>query len=453
MILPPLGPQCRDDPLPVSFAQSRLWLVKRLHLVRPVGPKMPFEWQLSGKLDRAALSHAFFELFRRHESLRTCFRVVDGTPYQHIGCPDRASLPTIDLTGLDAQRQASAVERLRQREGLTAFDLARGPLLRAQLLVLSEEQSVLLMKVHHLIYDGWSHGVLLRELSVLYTAFARGETRSPLPELTVQYADYAIWQQGWLKGEIVERQLHFWRQRLLGLAALRLPTDHPRPHRASFAGARLPLEISNELTAALRGLARNERVTLYMVLLASFQLLLSRWSGQTDIAVGSPTAGRIHPKTEPIIGFFVNTLVMRTDSSGDPSFCALLARVKQVTLDAHTHQHVPFERLIIECAGKRDPSRHPLCQVQFVYQNLPWVNLELPGLVARPAGGERFTARYDLTLELQDLPGGLCGNLGYATNLFEAPTIDRFRRQLQRLLEAIVTDPLRRISTFALGDS
>lgn len=436
----PLEPAPRDGPAPVSLAQSRLWLVKRLGLSRATGPSTPFEWQLLGKLDPAALARSFSELSHRQEGLRTRFQIIDGIAYQLADGP-AARLRLIDLTGLDEHRQATLVRDARRQQALTGFDLARGPLLRAQLVMLSEHHNVLLLKMHHIIYDGWSFGVLVRELSGLYTAFARGELRSPLPALPIQYADYAIWQRKWLRGKLFTDQMRYWKGQLAGLPALHLPTDHPRPPRPSFEGARVPLTIGDELTQALRGLARRERVTLYMLLLAALQLALSQWSGQTDIAVASPTAGRIHRKTEAIIGFFLNVLVMRTDLSGDPSFRTLLSRVRQVTLEADAHQHVPFERLITQLVSERDPSRHPLCQVQFNCQNLSVPTLEFPGVTARAMAAERLTERYDLTLDLTEAPERLYGYLGYATDLFEAITIERFGRQLVGVLEAVVRDP------------
>lgn len=436
----PLEPQPRDGPVPASFAQSRMWLVKRLGLAIQTGAATPFEWQLSGKLDPYTLRRAFSELAQRQDSLRTRFQVVDGIPHQFVDCP-AVQLDLIDLQGLDGRQQAARVDAVRRQQAHTVFDLARGPLLRAQLMMLSGHASILLLKMHHIIYDGWSFGVLVRELSQLYNAFAHGESHSPLPALPIQYVDYAIWQRKWLRGEMFAKQLLYWKRQLAGLPVLQLPTDRPRPPRRSFVGARVPLTVPGELTRALRGLARQERVTLYMLLLAALQLALSRWSGQTDIAVASPTAGRIHRKTEAIIGFFLNVLVMRTDLTGDPSFRALLARVRRVTLEADTHQHVPFERLILKLATERDPSRHPLCQVQFNCQNLSVQALDFPGVTARAIPAEHLTARYDLTLDLTEGPEEFSGHLDYATDLFEAATVERFARQFVGLLEAVVADP------------
>jgi len=459
-MLPPLTPQARDGPIPVSFPQSRLWLVRRLHLVRTVGPEMPFEWQLTGKLDAAALARAFAELSRRHEILRTHFQVVNGMPRQVIAesneaRPDSSGvrLESVDLSHLTAFRQQAALRMLRQQEAFHRFDLASGPLMRVRLITFSDQHHVLLLKTHHIIYDGWSHWVLLRELSALYYTFARGECRSPLPDLPVQYADYAIWQRSWLRGSVVEHELEYWARRLMELPTLQLPTDRARPERASFAGARLAVEIPRQLSSDLRELARRARVTLYMVLLAGFQVLLSRCSGQSRIAVGSPTAGRVHPDTEGLIGFFVNTLVLCADIPADASFQTLLEQTRQVTLDAAAHQHVPLEKLILEFARGRAGAGQPFFQAQLIWQNFPTPQLLLPELTAVPCGGERLTARYDLTLELADLLGRLSGHLSYATDLFEARTIERLRTQLLGLFATIVANPTRRLAELLTDDN
>src|SRR4029077_2039241 len=292
--------------------------------------------------------------------------------------------------------------------------------------------------MHHIISDGWSMGVLRRELGLLYAAFAQGRP-SPLPELAVQYADYAVWQRGWLQGEVLEQQLSYWRGWLSGApAALELPTDRPRPVTPSFRGARLPVVLPAELSAALVELGRRHGVTLYMVLLAAFQLLLSRWSGQPDVVVGSPIAGRTHRQTEGLIGFFVNTLVLRAQLHEDPSFGELLAQVKETALGAYAHQDVPFEKLVAELQPERELSRQPLFQVIFALQNVPRETLDLPGLRLRPMQQGQGAAKFDLFLQLTETPDGLAGSMEYATDLFDAATVERLLEGYRVLLEGIV---------------
>src|SRR4029077_13348709 len=304
--------------------------------------------------------------------------------------------------------------------------------------------------MHHIISDGWSMGVLRRELGLLYAAFAQGRP-SPLPELAVQYADYAVWQRGWLQGEVLEQQLSYWRGWLSGApAALELPPDRPRPATPSFRGARLPVVLPAELRTGLVDLGRRHGATLYMVLLAAFQLLLSRWSGQPDVVVGSPIAGRTHRQTEGLIGFFVNTLVLRAQLHEEPSFGALLAQGREMALGACAHQDVPFEMLVGELQPERDLSRQPLFQVMFALQNVPRETLDLPGLRLRPIERGQGTAKFDLFLELFETPDGLNGAMEYATDLFDAATVERLLASYVTLLEGIVAAPERRASELPL---
>ncbi len=340
--------------------------------------------------------------------------------------------------------------RLAQAEATRPFELSR-ELFRVWLIRLSAEEHILLVMLHHIISDVWSLlGILLRELSVLYAAYQEGRS-SPLPELEAQYADYALWQREWLQGEILERQVAYWRERLRGIpAALELPTDRPRPATFSYKGARHPLALSKELTARLETLGRREGATLYMTLLAALQVLLSRWSGQDDIAVGSPIAGRTHRKMEGLIGFFINTLVMRTDLSGDPTFVELLGRVKSVALGAYTHQDLPFEKLVAELQPERDLSRQALIQVMFILQNMPLSSSGLPGLTWKPAPLVPASSKFDLTVEFFESESGLEGSVEYATDLFDRETIDRFAGNFKTLLEAVVEEADRPISELPL---
>jgi hypothetical protein len=452
-VLPPLEPSSREGPVPISCTQERLWLVARLRLVRRAGYDWPTEVRLSGRLDVAALLRALTEITARHQTLRTRFQMVSGVPHQLIDPPCPCALPTVDLSILDEQSRSIERRRICRHEARARFDLTRGPLLRLRLLRASEDEHVLLIKVHHVIFDGWSLAVLMRELSALYSAFSRGDAASPLPALPIQYADYSLWQRQLLQGERFERQLFYWKERLAGVKVLQLPTDRPRPRTPSFAGARLAVQFSKELTMALQSLARREGATLYMVLLAAFQLLLSHWSGQTDIAVGSPIAGRTHRKTETLIGFFLNIVVVRAELSADPTFLSLLAQVRKLALDAYAHQDLPFERLLVELGMEWDPSRHPIFQAQFVFQTTLPAVVDLPGLTTRVSIGARLTARYDLTLELTQEPEGLSGYLGYATDLFDARTIERCGRHFRALLEAVVVDPRRRISEIVIAEN
>src|SRR5262245_47286091 len=321
-----------DAVLRLSFAQERLWFLDRLGLVG-VAYNMPYALRLKGDLDAAALERSLAELLRRHESLRTRFEESDGLALQVIDAPGRFTLPKTDLSALEDSSRWSRVQQLMQAEVEYRFDLTRDQPFRVSLLRLAEQDHVLLLTQHHIVSDGWSMGILVRELSELYAAYVQG-LESPLPEPALQYADYALWQREWLQGEPYERQVRYWRERLTGVPTLRLPTDRARPSVASFTGEMVPLRLPLELSTALAVLSRRENATLFMVLLAAFQAMLARLTGQLDVAVGSGIAGRTHRQTEGLIGFFVNTLVLRTDLSGDPTYRELLGRVKEVTLGA-----------------------------------------------------------------------------------------------------------------------
>ncbi|HYR10725.1 MAG TPA: condensation domain-containing protein, partial [Longimicrobium sp.] len=368
-----------EGPAPLSFAQERLWFLDRMEPGNAFY-NLPNAVRMRGALDVPALQRALGEIVRRHESLRTVFAEADGSPVQVIAPFGGFALPVENLSGLgEADREAAARRRV-QEEAARPFDLSAGPLFRAALLRLGEEDHVLLLSMHHIVSDGWSLGVLLRELSALYSAYRKGR-ESPLPELGVQYADYAVWQRGQLAGEALDRQLAYWRERLSGAPELlELPTDHPRPAVQTYRGETVPVELSPELLGRLQALGRSEGATLYMTLLGAFQVLLSKYSGSTDIVVGSPIAGRTRKELEELIGFFVNTLVLRTDLSGDPSFREVLRRAREVTLGAYEHQEMPFEKLVAELQPERSLSHSPLFQVVFTLRDAGGAAWELPGV-------------------------------------------------------------------------
>ncbi|WP_164021357.1 non-ribosomal peptide synthetase, partial [Pyxidicoccus trucidator] len=447
--LPPLRPMPRKDaPLPLSFAQQRLWFLDQL---QPGGIQynMPTALRFDGALDVAAMERAFTELVRRHEALRTHFRDEGGTPVQLIAPPAPFHLPMVDLSSRE-DREAEA-RRLAMEEAGRAFDLTHGPLLRASLLRLSEQQHVLLLNVHHIVSDGWSMGVLVREMGMLYAACSSGQP-SPLAELPVQYADYALWQRSWLHGDALAQQVSWWKQYLSGAPAhLELPTDFPRPPVLSPRGASVPVRLSRELSESLKALAQREGATPFMLLLASFQLLLSRYSGQDDVVVGTPIAGRRHAETEALIGFFVNTLVLRTHFDGQRTFQEVLAEVRKATLGAYEHQDVPFEKLVEELQPVRDLSRSALFQALFALQNAPVQDMPLPGLSLRPFEAEdTAAAKFELTLNLAESADGFGGSLQFSTDLFTQATAARMVRHLGALLEAAVTAPQTPVSALPL---
>jgi hypothetical protein len=425
---------------PLSFAQERLWLLDRL-LPRGSIYNVAKGYRLLGSLDVAAMRLALNELVRRHEMLRTRFVLEEQGPMQVIASEWRLEVEAEELGAVAAEARDSEARRRMQQEAQEPFDLEHGPLIRARLLRLSGEEHWLLLTMHHIVTDGWSSGVLVRELSVLYGAYSRGE-ESPLPALPVQYADYAVWQREWLQGETLEQQLGYWKPVLADLPVLDLPTDRPRPAVASFRGGWVRFTMDAELTQRLKDLGRREGVTPFMTLLAAFQVLLHRYSGQDDIAVGVPIAGRVRPELSGVIGFFVNRLVMRGDLSGEPTFKQYLARVRARALEAYAHQDLPFEKLVSELRPKRDMSRNPLFQVALVLQNTPPGELRLGGLVVEPLaeiGNE--SAKFDLNLSLSEVAGTLRARMEYASDLFDLSTIERMIGHWCALLEGIVADP------------
>jgi amino acid adenylation domain-containing protein len=446
---PPLARVPRDEPLPLSFAQQRLWFLYRLD---PLGTGLNLRGavRLSGVLDAAALGRAFDEVVRRHETLRTVFREVDGEPRQIVLPSGGASLEVVDLSGFAALHREAEAERLRELAERWVFDLAEGPPLRAWLLRLAPDEHRLLVVMHHIVTDGWSMRLLTRELLALYSAYAAGGA-SPLPELEVQYGDYAVWQRRWLTGDTLDAQLRYWSEQLAELPVLELPTDRPRAAAASGRGAAVARELERGLSDAVRRLGRSEDATLFMTLLAGLQLLLGRLSGLERFAIGTPIAGRTRAEIEPLIGFFLNNLVLRADLSGDPSFRELLGRIRDTTLGAYAHQEIPFEKLIEELDPPRDPSQTPFFQVLFnMLPDGAGERLEFGGVAAEVIGGAEPEAKFDLTLYVVE-GERIRLRAVFDPELFEAATVERMLGQLERLLEQVVTSPERAVSEIALS--
>ncbi|GAB4190132.1 MAG: hypothetical protein Fur006_31950 [Coleofasciculaceae cyanobacterium] len=431
-------------PAPLSLAQKRLWFLNQLD---PDNPSYNEHGaiQLTGCFDVAAMEQSLNEIVRRHEVLRTTFEIVEGQPIQVIRPNLTLTLPVVNLCQLPEPEQKREVQRLTTEHSQQPFDLVQGPLLRWMLLQLGQQDYILLFTVHHIVFDGWSIGVLFREITTLYKAFSTGQP-SPLPELPIQYADFAAWQRQELQGEVLNAQLAYWKQQLKNLPILHLPTDRPRPAVQTFRGAKTSFCVPTHLTKALKALSQKEDVTLFMTLLAAFKTLLYRYTGSEDIAVGSPIANRNRIEIEGLIGFFVNTLVLRTDLSNNPNFRTLLSRVSDVALGAYTHQDATFEQLVEELQPQRDLSNTPLFQVMFGLQNAPILALELSGLKLSFLGRNPGTAKFDLTLFIEEAAEELTGILEYNTDLFEAATINRMAGHFQQLLEGIVINPDRPLS-------
>jgi acyl carrier protein len=433
--------------LPLSFAQQRLWFLDQLEPGN-TSYNIPVAVRLKGELDVASLERTLSEIVRRHEVLRTRFVNGANEPRQEILAPASMTVTLTDFSALNELAREAAVREAVRAESQLPFDLANGPLLRVKLLRLNEAEHVALLVMHHIVSDGWSMDVLIREVRLLYAAYSKGE-ESPLPELPIQYSDFAIWQRSCLHGEALERQLTYWRKQLGGdLSVLALPTDHPRELVPSNRGSRLEFLLSPEVSNELKQLSRREGATLFMTMLAAFQTLLYRYSGQEEIVVGTDVANRNRAETEPLIGFFVNQLVLRTDLSGEPTFVELLRRVKEVCLGAYAHQDVPFEKLVEELQPERDPSRSPLFQVVFLLDNagdrsrLPHSRTDV-----QPTD---TTVRFDLTLSITNYQNALAGTWFYRTSLFNTATIARFRDNFEVLLQSIAANPSGRLSTFKI---
>ena len=456
---PPIVPVPRGDEIPLSFAQQRLWFLDQLEPNSPFY-NIPESVRLTGPLDADVLRRTLNELIRRHESLRTRFGSRDGRPHQAITPSLTADLPVEDLTALSEAEREAAVQRLATEEAQRPFDLTVAPLMRARLLRLGPRDHVFLLTTHHIVSDNWSSNVLVREMAVLYDAFRHGRP-SPLPPLPIQYADFAHWQRTWLEGvpageetSPLQRQLAYWKQQLAGATPLlELPTDRPRPAVQTFRGAYLTFDLGRELSAGLLNLSQQEGVTPFMALLAAFQTLLARYSGQDDISVGSPIANRTRAEMEGIIGFFVNTLVLHTRLDGDPTFRELLTRTRETALGAYAHQDVPFEMLVEALQPQRNLSHSPLFQVMFALQNMPPLRLQAgadDGLSISPVSAHSGTSKFDLTLFMIESGERLSGALEYNTDLFDDATIERLAEHFRTLLGGIVADPDQRLSALPL---
>ena len=436
---PPLRRIPRDGRLPLSYAQQRLWFLDRLV------PGNPFynvttAVRFSGGLDRAVLERSLDEIVRRHESLRTTFLEAAGQTAQVVSDPWPVNIKLVDFAGSAPETQEAELQRLATEETQRPFDLIMGPLLRVVLVRLDEAEHVLLLTLHHIIFDGWSFGVLLREIAALYEANLAGKP-SPLAELTVQYADFAHWQREWLQGGVLEEQLGYWRRQLAGSTVLQLPTDRPRPETQTFRGASHRSLIPPALSASLKELSSHHDVTFYMTALAAFKTLLHRYTGAEDVLVGSPIANRTRAETEDIIGLFLNALPLRTDLSGDPAFTELLARVRKTTLDAYAHQDVPFEKLVEELRPERSMTHTPFFRTWLVLQNAPMPPMELPGLSLSMMQVDDGTSKFDLVLSMFETEAGLHAIWIYNTDLFDAATVARMAGHFETLLSSVSKSP------------
>ncbi len=435
---------------PPSFAQQRLWFIDRLGVANTVY-NIPAAVRLTGELDVLALENSLQAIIDRHEVFRTGFALTSGELVQAIAPTVEFTLNRINLQHLPESSREAQGQKLAETEASQGFDLSRPPLLRGTLIQLGDCDWMLVLTMHHIISDGWSIGVLIRELSTLYAAFFQGNP-SPLPELPIQYADFALWQRDWLQGEVLEAQLTYWKQQLGStLPMLDLPSDRPRPPVQTFRGASHSFQLPKALSNSLQALSQQQGVTLYMTLLAAFNILLARYSGQKDILVGSPIANRTSQELEPLIGFFVNTLVLRTDLSDNPSVVDLLGRVRNIALDAFAHQDLPFEKLVEALQPDRDLSRPPLFQVMFVLQNVPTSQVQLPGLCMTPVTLQNSTAKFDVTLYITETEAGLKANLEYNRDLFTPATMARMGEHFQNLLTAIAANPQQRLSELPLA--
>ena len=445
LLAPPLSPVSREQALPLSYAQQRLWFLDQLE-PDSAFYNIPVSVELLGRLDLKALRQTFCALVERHESLRTVFTIDAGEAVQQICNDVTIRLPLIDLSGLASSDRLLQSRLLAQSESVKPFNLSTGPLLRVQVLKLEDERHHLLLSLHHIVSDGWSMGVLLREVASLYASYCMDESPQLMP-LPVQYADYAVWQREWLQGEVLSSQLGYWREQLSDCPSLlELPTDRVRPAVQSYSGSTHGFEHDAGLTAQLNGLSQAHGVTLFMTLLSGFSVLLSRYSHQEDVCIGSPIANRTRSELEGLIGFFVNTLVLRADLSGDPSFEVLLDRVKSMTLAAYEHQDVPFEHLVDALSVERDMSRSPLFQVMFALQNAPMGSIASSDIEMRGLPVEGVISKFDLSLELTEIEDGIIGKFEYNTDLFDGLTIERLSVHFEQLLRGLVADPSSRIS-------
>ncbi len=450
-LCPPIQPIERQGPLPLSFPQERLWFLDQLTPDNPFY-NTPAAVRLDGHLDITALEQSIRAIAQRHETLRTCFKTINGKPVLviHPLSVNHYQFSIINLQKLPEEKQSEQVQHLTDIEAQRPFDIQQGPLFRTTLIQLNAEQHVFLMTIHHIITDGWSMGILVQELSALSEAFSTGSP-SPLPELPIQYVDFAQWQRQWLTGEVLATHLNYWQQQLADAPpVLEIPSDHPRPPVHTFRGRSQYFEIPPELTQQLKTLSQQSGVTLFMISLAAFAILLERYSGQEDILIGSPIANRTRQEIEPLIGLFVNILVLRLDLSGEPTFIDLLTQVREVTLGAYAHQDLPFEKLVEALQPERDMSRNALVQVALAFQNVPQPPIKLIDFTITPVEFEAGTVRFDLEFHLWETADQLVGRFFYYQDMFEAATIARLLKHFHTLLTEIVAQPDKPISELSL---
>ncbi|WP_340615913.1 amino acid adenylation domain-containing protein [Xenorhabdus entomophaga] len=438
--------------LPLSWAQQRLWFLAQLDPAAQTAYHIPGGLRLQGHLNLNALQAALDKVVARHEILRTTIKTVEGQALQLIGEPDSGfALAMEDLSHIPTAEQQSMIGEITERETNQPFDFAQGPLIRGRLLRLAENEHILLLTQHHIISDGWSLNVLMYELSTLYHAFSEGQN-DPLPALTLQYADYALWQRQWLQGEVIEKQVNFWRDALQGAPALlELPTDRPRPEKQSYTGGRIDIVLPPELSAGLRALSQRHSTTLFMTLMAGWATLLSRLSGQTDLVIGTPVANRQHRELEPLIGFFVNTLALRVQLDDNPTISELLAQIRSHALKAYAHQDLPFEQLVEALKPPRSLSHSPIFQVMLSVDNTPeQQSIELPGATISEIDVTENSSHFDLSLSMNDTENGLVGDLEYSSDLFDHASVERIASYLQTLLTAMVKDDSQRVADLPL---
>ncbi|WP_051623255.1 condensation domain-containing protein [Pectobacterium atrosepticum] len=431
----------RNMPLPLSFAQQRLWFIGQLDQAASQAYHLPAALRLTGKLDKPALTTALDGLIARHESLRTHFALVDGQPSQQIAPEEtRFCLSSLDLRDLDETARAQRVAELTESEAREPFDLMQGPLIRGQLLQLSDEEHVLLITQHHIISDGWSLGIFVREFSALYRAALSGHA-AHLPPLPIQYADYAAWQHGWLKEDTLAEQRDFWHSQLQGAPALlELPTDRPRPAVQRYAGSHVSFRLSADVLNALKTQGHQQGTTLFMTVLAAWSLVLSRLSGQDDIVIGTPIANRTRHELEGLIGFFVNTLALRIELDECKTLEALLTQVREQSLSAYAHQDLPFDQVVEVVQPARSLSYSPIFQVMLALNNTASQKLMLPDLDVSFIEQPKHSAQFDLMLSVNETENGLTGSLEYAIDLFDRETIERVAGYVVNVLTAIATD-------------
>ncbi|MDJ0732574.1 MAG: amino acid adenylation domain-containing protein [Nostocaceae cyanobacterium] len=433
---------------PASFGQKRLWFLDQLEPGSPFY-NLPFAVRLKGNLNIPILEKSFQTIVERHEALRTALITVNGEPVQAIAPEIKLTIPVVDLEGFPESERENQALQIATQEAQSPFVLSEFPLVRVKLLRLQEQEHILLLSVHHTVFDGWSIGILLKELAAVYTAFSTGQAVI-LPDLPLQYADYSMWQQEWLQGEVLEKQLGYWQQQLADISPLQLPTDKPRPASQTYEGETYSWQIPPDLTTALEGLSQRAGVTLFMTLLAAFNSLLYRYTGHDDIVVGSAIANRTWAESEGIIGLFVNTLALRTQIDGNPSFEELLGRVRDTTLAAYAHQDLPFEKLVGELQIERDLGRNPLFQVWFALDNVPMSTLQIGDLVLTPIKVKKRTSQFDLSLDISVGEQGLTGEIEYSTELFTSTTITRMVEHFHTLLYGIVANPQAKLSELPL---